>query len=383
MLGPGMTNTLGIIRSLGEKGMDVHVIMQSKTGKRNYVSYSRYIKKIHYVVKDEDVINILHKEYWNEQGRIAVLCGGDDAVSLIDRNYEELNKRFLVFNCGKKGKLNMYLDKKNQFPIAKKAGLELIATWEVDKVEDIPQDVIFPCLTKGANSTNSTKADMHLCNTHEDLINSLKNGTRYLVQEYIHKEYELNFICISFNQGKTVFVPCVIRKIRDDIGRQSAYFTTDHISSYPHFNQDILGNIAEQLNYEGIFSVEVIYSKGKYYFLEINLRNDGCGYLYTKAGCNYPYLWSQYAAGKLNYSYLSCLKVKVPCTMMGEHDLKNLFQKRVGLITWIRQVLSVDTFYVLNRNDPLPFLLLTWSHIQQAVKRILRKLGKVKKFCLL
>lgn len=370
VFGPGMVNTLGMIRSVGGKGVSVHVIMQSKRGVLNPVSHSKYINKIYYIEKDEEIIDILHKEYWNESERIAILCGGDDAISLLDKYYEDLKQRFLIFNCGEQGKLNYYLNKINQFPVAKEAGLSLIRTWEIDGTQNIPSDISYPCLTKGSNSTTSTKQDMHLCYSYDELKGCINNHTKYLVQEYIKKEYELNFVCIAFNHGEDVFVPCVIRKIRDDIGRQSAYFKTDDISNYPEFDKNILKKIASQMQYEGIFSVEVIYSKGKYYFLEINLRNDGCGYLYTKAGCNYPLLWQKYASGDLKSKDIDTIDVKIPCFMMGENDLMNLFQHKVGFFTWTKQFLSSDTYYMLSLRDPLPFIFNTYSHFRQLMKRV-------------
>lgn len=373
VFGPGMVNTLGMIRSLGQKGLEVHVIMESSSKGINYVAKSRYIKRIHNVHKNEEVINILKKEYYNENQRIAVLCGGDDAISLLDKHYDELKDRFLVFNCGRQGGIVEYLDKEKQFEVASQAGLSIIKSYRVNSVSSIPLNIIYPCLTKGNNSTSSTKSDMHICQSFQELKECINEGTDYLIQEYIKKEFELNFVCISFNHGQDVYVPCVIRKIRDEIGRQSAYFITDNISNYHDFDIEILNRIASQLNYEGIFSVEVIYCQGKYYFLEINLRNDGCGYLYTASGCNYPYLWHRYAVGELSPQDMDFSKVRIPCTMMGEQDIKNLFERKVCLATWLRQFAKADVFYILSINDPLPFLYSSLSHCIQLCKRIKKK----------
>ena len=44
------------------------------------------------------------------------------------------------------------------------------------------------------------------------------------------------------------------------------------------------------LGYSGLFSVEFLLSNsGEAYFLEVNLRNDGNGYLPTYGGVNLPY----------------------------------------------------------------------------------------------
>lgn len=370
IFGPGMVNTLGMIRSCGEKGLSVHLLIQGKKSSNNYVRFSRYISKIYYLPADDDFLGILYREYWNEKEKIAILCGGDDAVSLLDKHYVELKDRFLFFNCGEQNKINFYLDKINQFAIAEKAGLTLIRTWKITDVHKVPEDIIFPCLTKGSNSTKSTKSDMHICHSREELLECLNDGTEYLVQEFIEKEYELNCVCMAYNQGNKIIAPCVIRKVRDDIGRQSVYFRTDNYDNYPDFDYEILTRVAKALRYEGIFSVEVIYSKGKYYFLEINLRNDGCGYLYTEAGCNYPYLWNLYATGNLTDEIVQRIHTKIPTFMMSEQDLRNMFERKVKLYIWVKQFFTCDAFYILSMRDPIPFIYSNLIHIKQYIKRI-------------
>lgn len=365
-----MVNTLGMIRSCGEKGLFVHLIIQGNKSINNYVRFSKYINKIDYLSKDEDLLPLLRDEYKGESEKVAILCGGDDAVALLDIHYDELKDRFLIFNCGERGKINYYLKKINQFSVAEQAGLTLIKTWQV-KNGEVPKDMVFPCLTKGCNSTTSTKADMHICHTREELQRFVEDGKEYLVQEFIEKEYELNCVCMSYNQGQDIIAPCVIRKIRDDIGRQSAYFHTDSFANYPEFDRKVLARIAKTLHYEGIFSVEVIYSKGKYYFLEINLRNDGCGYLYTAAGCNYPYLWGQYAAGQLKEIEVKKISAENQTYMMSEQDMRNLFERKVGLISWLKQFVSCDAFYILSWRDPLPFIYSNFVHVKQLIRRIL------------
>ena len=371
IIGPAMVNTLGMIRSCGEEKLSVHLMLQGKKSINNYVRFSRYISKIYYFSSDSELLEIFHRYYWNEKEKIAVLCGGDDAISFLDNHYDELVERFHFFNCGKQGTINFYLDKTKQFAIAEQAGLSIIKTWVITDVHHLPKDITFPCLTKGRNSIKSNKSDMHICQTRKELKDCLRENTEYIVQEYLEKEYELNCICLAYNHGKEIIAPCAIRKVRDDIGRQSAYFHTDDFTNYPNFNRDILARIANILHYEGIFSVELIYSKGKYYFLEINLRNDGCGFLYTAAGCNYPYIWHQYTKGLLTANVGRNVQAQTYKYMMSEQDLRNLFDRKVGFATWLKQFLTCDAFYILSFTDPLPFFYSNFVHLKQFVKRIL------------
>ena len=370
ILGPSLVNTLGMIRSCGEKGLSVHLLLQGEKSFNEYIRFSRYISKTYFVPTDEVLLHVLRSEFWNEKEKIPILCGGDDAIAILDRNYDILHERFIFFNCGGQGMINHYLDKTNQFILAEQAGFSLIKTWEITDIRNVPKDIVFPCLTKGKNSTKSTKADMHICHSREELLACLKEGTEYLVQEFVEKEHELNCVCMSYNQGSCLIAPFLIRKLRDDIGRQSAYFCIDDFNNYPCLDLENLARIVRSIHYEGIFSVEVIYSRGKYYFLEINLRNDGCGYLYTVAGCNYPFLWNQYATGNLTDKTIRSIHFERTKYMMSEQDLRNLFDGKVPLFKWIKQLLTCDAFYILNFRDPLPFIINSMIHCKQFIKRL-------------
>ena len=39
------------------------------------------------------------------------------------------------------------------------------------------------------------------------------------------------------------------------------------------------------------------------------MRNDGCGWLYTSGGINYPYLWIKYCEGNLTQDIINDVKL--------------------------------------------------------------------------
>lgn len=223
VFGNNLQNTLGLIRSVGMKGYEVILLLEPIKKSDCYVRHSKYISKIHYLKSAQEGIDVLLGEYGNESEKPVILCGSDPTICMLDSHYEQLQDRFYIFNAGEQGKINWFLDKINTFPIAKESGLSVIKTWLVTDIHNIPEDITFPCLTKGNNSTGSTKNDMFVCQNREELLSCLHEGVEYLIQEYIQKEYELDIVGLSYNHGKNVFVPAVCRKIRDDIHRQSVY----------------------------------------------------------------------------------------------------------------------------------------------------------------
>lgn len=366
-------NTLGLVRSLGEKGIRPILFLEPCDLRFCCVRFSKYIAKIHYLKSLEDGLRVLREEYGKEAEKPIVLNAGDPSMCLLDAHYDELKEHFCIFNAnGEQGRINFYMDKSNQFPEAEKCGLNLIKTWRIKDPTNLPTDIAYPCLIKGNNSTSSSKEDMYVCQDRNDLVLHLKDSGEYLVQEYIEKDYELDIVGFSWNHGGDVYIPAVIRKIRDDIHRQSAYERLEDSKDYINLDFEKIKALVRVIGYEGIFSVETIFHNNKYYFLEINLRNDGCGWLYTVAGANYPYMWYQYCtegiADNTNYGG----QLKIPSYMMSAEDFHNCYEGKVPLIAWIKQWLTAEAHTIRDGHDIKPYLYLLFIFVRQAVKRVFK-----------
>ena len=373
IFGNSFLNTLGLIRSVGLKGYPVILLLEPVKKCQCYVRHSKYITKIHYLKSVEEGLQVLFNEYGNENEKPVVLCGSDSIICMLDAHYNMLKEKFHIFNAGEQGRINYFLDKINTFSIAKDCGFTLIKSWLVTDIKNLPIGITYPCLIKGNNSTESTKGDMFICHNEAELKDCLHEGVEYLIQEYIQKEYELDIVGLAYNQGKKVFAPAVVRKIRETLYRQSDYIRLDDIKEYSNFNPNIISNFLRKLSYEGIFSIEVIYSKGKYYFLEINMRNDGTSWLYTVAGINYPYLWTLYCVGKLTDEILSTIRFTNHLYLMSENDVYNMFGGSISFVQWIKDFYKSGAFFIMNAKDPKPFFFSTLNHIRQFGKLILRK----------
>lgn len=378
VFGNCLQNTVGIVHSIGEKGYPVDLLLEPCKKSDCYIRFSKYINKIFYLSKIEDAIDILLKEYSNEREKSIILCGSDPTISLLDRNYNLLEKYFLFFNANAtQGRISYYLNKRNTFEIAERCGLSLIKTVEADDPDRIPEGIEYPCFAKGSNSVNSNKGDIHICYSKDELQKCMRKGVKYLIQEYIKKDYEINIIGFSYNHGKNIFIPGVIRKLRDDLVRMGEFMRLDDTSMYPNVNFSGIKNLIAEIGYEGVFSVEFLCKNDKYYFLETNLRNDALTYIYTAAGANYPYLWVKYVTGNLTDADIKDIHIKTPFYVMHENDLiYNIAEKKVSLWQWIKDFIKTDGFLTLNKKDPMPFIVLTFIHIRQLCKKILRKIFK-------
>lgn len=375
IIGNPLDNTYGMMRSLYRVGIKPIVVVEP-TGFKQF-KYSLYPSAVHYLKSFEDLIPLILEKYGNEPVKPVLLCGSDPSVSLLDENYNILKDKFVFFNCGKPGMINYFMNKVNTFDIANKNGFSIIKTWLYREGESWPKDIIYPCLIKGSNSIHSTKQDMYICRSVEELSACIKPDVEYLIQEYIEKEYELDIIGIAYNQGNDVYIPGAVRKIRDEIHRQSVYVRLDNIKDYPLLKNLDLAGFIKDINYEGIFSIEVIYSKGKFYFLEVNLRNDGCGWIYTAGGVNYPLLWVLYSKGILNRQVIENTIIKTPIYLMGENDIYNLLEGVVSLKQWLKDLARTKAFFSPGLKDPFCFGYCMMIHARQACKKLLGRVLKI------
>ncbi len=373
VFGNAHPNTLGLVRSLGEKGIRPILLLEPCDLKFCCVRFSKYIAKIHYLKSVGDGLNVLRNEYCGEAKKPIILVAGDPAMCLLDTHYAELKDHFHIFNArGEQGRINFFMNKSAQFPIAEKCGLNTIKTWRIKDGAKIPDDVTYPCLMKGNNSTSSSKTDIHVCRNRKELEVHLVEVSDCLIQKYIEKDFEIDITGFAYNQGRNVFIPAVVRKIRERITRQSDYIRLDAVDKYPTLELDKIKALVSEIGYEGIFSVEMLSWNGKFYFLEINLRNDGVGYLYTAAGINYPYMWVQYNHNERVDEAEVTNKMDVPRTLMALWDVDNLIKGRVRFVQWLREWMYANTHFVLNWDDMKPFVFFMYVLIRHFLKKHFR-----------
>lgn len=372
VIGANHWNTLGVVRSIGEKKLTVILFLERCTAQESVIQFSKYVSQTFFLKNTEDVVELLTEYFGNELVPPVILCASDMSISCLDRHYEELKGRFSVFNVnGTAGRICYYMDKINLYSVAERCGINLVKTWHVVDKSKIPNDVIFPCFIKGNNSTTSNKADMAICNDFQELQLALHEGVDYLIQEYIKRDFEICIVGFAWNHGRNVYLSAGVHKIRDDLMRQTCWVRLDSLCKYPEIKRVAIKRMIREIGYEGIFSLEFICKSGIYYLLEMNLRNDACGYLYTAAGVNYPYLWYLYSCGELTDSVLEKIKVKTPSYFMSDADFNNMREGKVGVIHWFYDIVIADAYSIFSVRDLKPVICHIWRRIKRKIEKML------------
>ena len=100
------------------------------------------------------------------------------------------------------------------------------------------------------------------------------------------------------------------------------------------------------------------------------MRNDGCGYVYTAAGANFPALWIKYNVNGFLTDAEKNTHCKTPFHVMNEWDIYNVFHKKVGLFQWIKDVYRSDAFFIFCWKDLSPFFYFIWIITRNAFVRL-------------
>ena len=119
-------NPLGLIRSLGENG--INPVYFSIKRRQEVATHSKYISKIYRANSVEEGYQILLKEFGNfdYEHRPIVLFSDDKSVGYFDLHYDEIKDKFICYNAGKQGRINEFMDKKNILELAKKYGFNVL-----------------------------------------------------------------------------------------------------------------------------------------------------------------------------------------------------------------------------------------------------------------
>lgn len=298
VVGGNHHNTLGVIRSLGRAGISSYVILTSGISD-SFVLKSKYIKK-HWTFSGCDkVVDFLLSNLVFEKK--AVLIGCHDVISSIfDINKDILSKFFYVPSSKVAGRITELAEKFQMAQLADRVGFNVPLTLLITGINDTNlTDVVYPCITKPTASKDGSKSDIQVLSSEKQLklFLSERSGHSFVVQQFIEKDYEFQFIGCSINGGEDVIIPGVSELLRPSKSSNTGFLKYRNLKED---EEDALLRTKEFIKataYSGLFSVEFIKDKnGKIYFMEMNFRNDGNSICVTNSGVNLPYIW-----------YLSCL----------------------------------------------------------------------------
>lgn len=348
IIGGDHYNTLGVVRSLGEKGVFSHVLIQGGSNK-SFVLKSKYVKDGYVCEDDKELLHQLSKVTWGDKP--VLFCCSDRALEFVLSHYDELAGFFILPVCRDYRLTVSLLEKSFITDYASHHGVSVPLSWTA-KNREIPEDIVYPVITKSLTSLGGSKSDMVVCNNKEDLVKVFTNHhcDDYQIQQYIDYEKEISILGCVLPDGEVVFSGCIDKLRTCMIGTSSFAVMVDN--ALLGKEKETLEIMLKATGYSGLFSAEYLLKDGKYYFLEVNFRNDGNTYVATAAGINLPYIW-----------YSSCCNCNVeitkgsfPCYFM--LDIEDFFARKrngISFCQWNNDRKRVNAFLVFSKQDTKPF----------------------------
>lgn len=355
--GANHNNTLGLVRSLGEGGHNVFLLLRCK--KVNYVDKSKYVKKTVYLYPDSDVIKVIKRVASSFAEKPVLFTTGDSEATLIDDHLEELSQYVITEGGLKNNEINKYRDKQVSNELARCIGFTLPKAWIVNS-PNIKLDIKnYPVIVKANNSVFGGKSILKICQSNENLVAQLKNipieDYPVQVQEFIDKDFEIMLQGCSMEHGKKVVSRVANRKIRfyPNIYSAGSYSYSINIEEDEDLMTlcELTNQYLSEIHYSGLFSTEFLYSKGKYYFLEVNLRNDGTAYLSTACGCNLPDIYCRYLEGK----DIGEITYRPNYYMNMVADFHHVKLHHISFFKWLCQFWNTHCFSHFNKRDVKPY----------------------------
>lgn len=295
---------LGIVRSLGRRGIRVWVIDADRS--KTIAQFSRYTTR--FIETKEPITEVLLRE-----GREHNLNGwvlmpvGDEYVEILSANREALSAIYRV-TTAPLDVTSFALDKRQTYRRADELGIAAPWTAVGNSLADIESETIpYPVILKPAVNHHffpQTNIKALPADNAAELQRGFAQMSRYikpdeiLVQERIPGGGENQFSFCAVCQNGRAYASLVAQRGRQypvDFGNASTFvFTTDQ-----PVVEESGRRFLESIGFDGLAEVEFKFDPrdGKYKILDVNPRTWGWHTLGKAAGIDFPYLLWRQAVG--------------------------------------------------------------------------------------
>jgi len=301
-------HTLGIVRALGQKGINVEVMDSSQNAKSFYSKFCYQRIMCPSLDDREDYIAFL-KSICRKNRYDLLIPVGFGTTQLVSKNKEEL-MRYVNFEVADFEKVKIALSKKETYKLAQKVGVPYPKTFYpkfFEEIEKLSNFLEYPIVVKGLEEAG--KNVVTYVRSRRELIikykkvceeNRLDENNLPMLQEYIRGGGYGFFALYQQGKCKRIFMHKRIREYPPSGG-----YSTCAESFYDPRLKEYGMRLLDALKWHGVAMVEFKKDErnGKYRLMEINPKFWGSLDLALAAGVNFPYYLCEMAMGKeLDYS---------------------------------------------------------------------------------
>ncbi len=377
-------HTLGMVRSLGRKGVPVHVLVIAWfPWAASIYKKSRYCKTVHPIASSLNAQEACDRVLrWSKSQafttRPVLIPTTDRTCTYVAECRDQYSEHFELCMADNHVVLGM-LDKHQAHSHARNAGLrtpeiEVVAgKMELDRYANT---CTFPVIVKPIwERTNIQVFNATYCNDPQSLLNTgdqlIGNGASVLIQQYVpggDNSVEVYMFYRTRNGCETY--GCTGRKLRQIPPRTGCMASGESVV-LPHVER-MSQNLLRALDYRGLGGIEYKRNQGESYFIEMSVRPEGFHMLASKAGVDLPWLaysdmvWGQRKGKPINQKHACYINVRSHISLWHKHG------KRVPALREILRVLRMGhvEFDLWNWKDPLPWLAATRQWMAELLTRL-------------
>jgi predicted ATP-grasp superfamily ATP-dependent carboligase len=362
VIGGDHSNTLGVVRSLGLKGVNVYLIVTSPD--ISFVAKSKFVVKKWIVNENEkSILEILAHLKKNTAPCSVIITTSDFATEVIDKNLNDVSINFECANINKtQGEISFFMNKCEMFRVAEKVGLNVPKFWviELDYMIDNQLECVdsFPCIVKPLASVEGGKEYIKKIENKKQLFEYLNyvdsNLSKIMVQEYVQSDDEVMLELIGFvDKDGEINIPGIIKKIRKWPDKNGSLSYAKFSKNNFNINFELIRAFFCEIGYRGLFDFEFKYVNGIPYFIENNFRIGGTNYAYTKSGANLPYSWLMDESEISLKSKNDKREIKIINEIT---DFKQILLKKISIVAWLKDLIKADVYHYYDRKDLKPFI---------------------------
>ena len=307
VIGHGYTSRLGVIRSVGQIGCDVTVIVMTSykrmskelSTKKPIDCFSKYVSRYLFChLRDEEgLIQLLLKECVDPNQKVVIIPDSDFSAAAIDKNQERLKEHFLFPHIHHTpGTIVKWMDKQRQKDAARKVGLHVAKSCTIQIKEEnyhLPANISYPCFIKPQATIVGGKSFLKRCNNKEELDTALHTiallgDMQVLVEDF--KTIDTEYAAVGFSNGEDVIIPAVMQILEMSHGGHFGVACLGKVMPTMGFEKEInkFKDLIREIGYFGLFDVDFYSSGNEKFFCELNLRFGGSGHATTLLGVNLP-----------------------------------------------------------------------------------------------
>ena len=362
-------NPLGIVRSLGEVGIESDIIRFRESAHLATIETSKYVRNAYYGDTNEELLTILLSHYGDEELKPVVFFTDEGNEAFFDAHYNKLKDKFICYNADIENGINNLLSKEVQCQLAAQCGIR-VPIYEVLDKSVLPSKVPYPVITKTLTSNDGGwKKDMIICNNEEELkvAYSKIQAKKIMVEEYINGTNEVDLKGFSINGGEQIYFTSLKKWHYKDVQHKwLMYFE-------PCYNEDLkrkLSSLIRKANYSGIFDAEFMQDiNGELFFLEVNWRTGMYNYNHTYEGVNLPFLWAKSMIDN-NIDNNSIHQCEESYSAIDEiSSFSDVLRHPKLFIKWIKAIRKADILFYYNKQDKKPCII-AWKRF------LMRKVAK-------